>query len=118
MSEQFCTRVGNNIKKYRKEADLTLKQLGERVSLSEATIQKYENGNIKTIDTELLKKISDALGVEPNDLTEWGSKEEYRAYREAKDGEDEANIIKMYSQLTRKHKKAVRNLLKNLLECQ
>ena len=56
MSEQFCTRVGNNIKKYRKEADLTLKQLGERVSLSEATIQKYENGNIKTIDTELLKK--------------------------------------------------------------
>ncbi len=117
MSSQFCTRVGNNIKKYRKEKDLTLKELADRVSLTEATVQKYEAGNIKKIDVEMLKKLSDALGVLPENLTEW-DKEEYQKYREAKQGTQEAKIIKMYSQLTFGHKKAVRSLMESLLECQ
>lgn len=71
MSEQFCLKVGNNIKKYRKEADITLKQLAQKIELTEATIQKYEAGKIKSIDTELLKKIADALNVAPEKLTGW-----------------------------------------------
>lgn len=117
MSSQFCTRVGNNIKKYRTEKDLTLKEIGEKVGLTEATVQKYESGNIKKIDVEMLKKLSDALGVLPENLTEW-DKEEYQKYRETKQGSQEAKIIKMYSQLTFGHKKAVRTLMESLLECQ
>jgi len=117
VSSQFCVRVGNNIKKYRKEKDLTLKEIADRVGLTEATVQKYEAGNIKKIDVEMLKKLSDALGVLPENLTEW-EKEEYQKYREAKQGTQEAKIIKMYSQLTFGHKKAVRSLMENLLECQ
>lgn len=117
MSSQFCTRVGSNIKKYRKEKDLTLKELADRVGLTEATVQKYEAGNIKKIDVEMLKKLSDALGVLPENLTEW-DKEEYQKYREIKQGTQEAKVIKMYSQLTFGHKKAVRSLIENLLECQ
>lgn len=117
MSSQFCIRVGNNIKKYRKEKDMTLKELAEKIDLTEATVQKYEAGNIKKIDVEMLKKISDALGVLPENLTEW-EKEEYAKYREVKQGQQEAKIIKMYSQLNPSHKKAVRNLIENLLECQ
>ena len=117
MSEQFCIRVGNNIKKYRKEKDMTLKELAEKVELTEATVQKYETGNIKKIDVVLLKKISDALGVLPENLTEWDS-EEYQKYRESKQGAQEAKIVKMYSQLNFGHKKAVRALMENLLECQ
>lgn len=117
MSSQFCTRVGNNIKKYRKEKDMTLKELADRVGLTEATVQKYEAGNIKKIDVEMLKKLSDALSVLPENLTEW-EKEEYQKYREAKQGIQEAKIIKMYNQLTFGHKKAVHSLIENLLECQ
>lgn len=117
MSSQFCTRVGNNIKKYRKEKDMTLKELAEKVELTEATIQKYEAGNIKKIDVEMLKKISDALEVLPENLTEW-DKEEYAKYRENNQGKREAKIIKMYSQLNHGHKKAVRNLIEDLLSCQ
>lgn len=117
MSSQFCTRVGNNIKKYRKEKDLTLKELADRVSLTEATVQKYEAGNIKKIGVEMLKKLSDALGVLPENLTEW-DKEEYQKYREIKQGSQEAKIIKLYSQLTFGHKKAVQSLMENLIECQ
>ena len=114
---QFTTRVGNNIKKYRKQKDWTLKELADKVGLTEATIQKYEAGNIKKIDVEMLKKLSDALDVLPENLTEWGEGE-YEKYREEKKGLQEAKLIKMYSQLTFGHKKAVRNLIESLLECQ
>ena len=39
-------------------------------------------------------------------------------YRSEQQGKDEANVIKMYSQLTHGHKKAVRVLIKELLNCQ
>lgn len=117
VSSQFCTRVGNNIKKYRKERGLTLKELAEKIDLTEATVQKYEAGNIKKIDVEMLKKISDALEVLPENLTEW-DKKEYEKYKEAKRGAQEARIIKLYSQLTFGHKKAVQTLMENLIECQ
>lgn len=96
---------------------MTLKELADKIGLTEATVQKYEAGNIKKIDVEMLKKLSDALGVLPENLTEW-DKEEYQKYRESKQGAQEAKIIKMYSQLTFGHKKAVRNLMESLLECQ
>ena len=67
MASQFCVRVGNNIKKYRKEAGIILKELGEKIGVTEATAQKYESGNIKKIDVEMLKKISDALGTTPEE---------------------------------------------------
>lgn len=117
MSSQFCERVGNNLKKYRKEKGLTLKELAETVELTEATVQKYEAGNIKKIDVETLKKFADALGVLPENITEW-DKDDYKKYREEKQGKQEAKIIKLYSQLTHGHKKAVRTLMENLLECQ
>lgn len=117
MSSQFCERVGNNLKKYRKEKGLTLKELAETVELTEATVQKYEAGNIKKIDVETLKKFADALGVLPENITEW-DKDDYKKYREERQGLQEAKIIKLYSQLTHGHKKAVRTLMENLLECQ
>lgn len=96
---------------------MTLKELADRIGLTEATVQKYEAGNIKKIDVEMLKKISDALEVLPERLTEW-DKGEYEKYREAKRGTEEGKVIKMYSQLTLGHKKAVQALMKSLLECQ
>ena len=76
-----------------------------------------EAGNIKKIDVETLKKFADALGVLPENITEW-DKDDYKKYREEKQGQQEAKIIKLYSQLTHGHKKAVRTLMENLLECQ
>lgn len=118
MSEQFCKRVGNNIKKYRTEAGMTLKELALKINLTEATVQKYERGNIRNVNAEMIKKMADALGINPEKIAGWDSPEICQDYDESKQGEDEANLIKMYSQLTRGHKKAVQNLAINLLECQ
>ena len=96
---------------------MTLKELADKVGLTEATIQKYEAGNIKKIDIEMLKKLADALDVIPESLTEWGDGE-YEKYREEKQGSQDAKLVKAYNQLTLGHKKAVRNLIDNLLKCQ
>lgn len=96
---------------------MTLKEVADKIGLTEATVQKYESGNIKKVDVEMLKKLADALGVLPENLTEW-DKEEYQKYREVKRGVEEAKVVKLYSQLTFGHKKAVRSLMESLIECQ
>lgn len=119
MGSEFCMRFGNNIKKYRKEKDLTLRELAEKIGLTEATVQKYEAGNIKKIDVEMLKKISDALGVAPEHLTEWDKNEDIRTtYYDKKQGTQEAKIIKMYNKLNKGHQQVVHSLMESLLECQ
>lgn len=117
VSIQFSTKVGSNIKKYRKEKGLTLKELAEKVNLTEATVQKYETGSIKTLDIIKLKTFSDALDIELENLTEW-KKELSEKTDYVEQGIQEAKIMKMYSKLTSGHKKAVQSLIENLLECQ
>lgn len=117
MSSQFCDRVANNIKKYRKEKDMTIKDVANRVGITEATMQKYEAGNIKKIDIEMLKKIADALSVRPESLTEW-DKGEYKKQHEENQGERYAYLIRKYNQLSDGHKKAVLSLIDSLIECQ
>lgn len=118
MSDQFRERVGRNINKYRTQAGLTLKELAEKVGVSEATMQKYEKGNIKTVGVDFISKLANALDVRPEKITGWDNPEEYAAYKEAKAAMDCESITEMYSQLTHGHKKAVRNLIRELLNCQ
>lgn len=117
MNAQFCARVGNNIKKYRKEKGLTLKELAEKVRLTEATVQKYEAGGIQTLDIVKMNNFADALDVELENLVPWKENSE-NSRIEPNQGRQEARIIKLYSQLTNGHKKAVQSLMENLIECQ
>lgn len=73
MASQFKYRVGLNIRKYRLESEQTLRQIADKVGVTEATMQKYEAGNINRVDIEMLKSIADAIGCTPNDLTGWES---------------------------------------------
>lgn len=55
-------KIGQNIKKYRKEKKLTQPELGSLIGKSESSIRKYESENvIPSID--ILKSISEALDV-------------------------------------------------------
>ncbi|GAA4399898.1 hypothetical protein GCM10023187_12450 [Nibrella viscosa] len=61
MSET-AKRVGEAIRKARKEKGLTQKEVGRRLGITESTFNGYESGRQNlTIDT--LQKIADALGV-------------------------------------------------------
>lgn len=70
-------RLGNNLRRWRKIRDLTLKEMAEKVNLSWGTYQKYETGQIKHVDTDKVNTFAKALDVSPQDLLEWNDEQPY-----------------------------------------
>ena len=68
---KFNEEVGRRIKLARNDAQLSLKELGNLVGLSDATVQRYEAGKIKGVDINLLQRIADALHVTTAYLMGW-----------------------------------------------
>lgn len=60
-------KVGEKIKKLRKQHGLTLVQLGELINLKKSTVSKYENGEIN-IPSDKLEKIARVLDTSPQYL--------------------------------------------------
>lgn len=59
------------ISQRRKELGLTLWQIASAVGVSEATVQRWESGNIKTLKHENLIKLADVLKLTPAALMGW-----------------------------------------------
>ncbi len=55
------------MRKLRKDAGMTQKQLGEKVLVSESMINQIENGK-KGVSRDLLKDIAEVLGVPAREL--------------------------------------------------
>lgn len=68
---QYNRRVGSRIKEMRKSRKMTLKELGEHIGLSESNTKRYEDGQIKTVGIDIIKKIALALDVPASYLTGW-----------------------------------------------
>lgn len=69
--ENFNQIVGRRIRESRKNIKMSMKELGDKVGLSEGNIQRYEMGKIKGVDINLIKKISEILNVSPKYLMGW-----------------------------------------------
>ena len=67
MNGEILSMIGENIKKYRKNSNLTQKQLAEKIGVTVVTIQNYENSR-REPNLIALNKIATALGVTINDL--------------------------------------------------
>lgn len=59
-----------NLKQRRLELGLTMLEVAERVGVSEATISRYESGNIRNMRRERIAKYARALQVSPADFLE------------------------------------------------
>ncbi|EPY2302240.1 MerR family transcriptional regulator [Clostridium sporogenes] len=59
--------IGENIRRVRKSKGLTMKQLGEKINMSEQAISQYER-NLRTPNTKLLFKIANILEIPPENL--------------------------------------------------
>lgn len=64
-------KLGNNLRYYRKLRDMTLKEMAAKVDLSWGTYQKYETGQIKHVDIDIVKSCAKALDVSPSVLLGW-----------------------------------------------
>lgn len=57
-----------NIRKIRRERDITQEELSEKTGISRATISALEQGSVSNTTANTLVKIADALGVSIRDL--------------------------------------------------
>ena len=71
---EFNKTIGLRIKEARNNKQLSLKELGLKVGLSEGTMQRYETGQIKNVDINLLKKISEVLDCSQSYIMGWDAK--------------------------------------------
>ena len=60
--------ISSVLKAKRKELGLTLAQIAEKIGVTEATVQRWESGNIKSLRHERIAKLADILGVTPSVL--------------------------------------------------
>lgn len=71
---------GNRIKSRRKEKDLNQKELAKLLDLNASTVNAYENGRIKKVNTTNLKKLAQALGTTSDFLIGLSDEPEPNAY--------------------------------------
>ncbi|GAA6817921.1 helix-turn-helix transcriptional regulator [Helicobacter pylori] len=59
------------MKQSREKQGITLAELGKRIGKTEATVQRYESGNIKNLKNDTIENIANALNVNPAYLMGW-----------------------------------------------
>lgn len=63
--------MGERIKMLRKEHNLTQEELGAKIGVQKAAIQKYEKGTVKNIKRDSLIKLATCLDTTPEYLLGW-----------------------------------------------
>ena len=58
-------KTGEKIKRLRKEKNLTQEQLGDLIGVKKAAINKYETGIVVNLKNKTIKKLAEALDVNP-----------------------------------------------------
>ena len=77
------------IKKRRLDLGLTMEELGKKIGVSKATIQRYESGEIKNVRRDKIAKLADALETTPAYLMGWeDEKKEEKHFLLIDDGEE------------------------------
>lgn len=59
------------MKQSREKQGMTLAELGRKIGKTEATVQRYESGNIKNLKNDTIENIATALNVNPAYLMGW-----------------------------------------------
>ena len=71
MMDRYNKEFGNRMYNARKAKGLTMKELGKIVGLHESTINRYERGEIKSLDIEKAKEFAKALDISEAYLMGW-----------------------------------------------
>lgn len=98
--------IGNRIRKYREESNMTQKQLAERIGVSNSRVSNWEQG-LNRPDADILAAVCVALDVSPSlllgirvtgdELTEQ-ERRVLKAYREKEDVRQAVHILLGISQ--------------------
>lgn len=105
---------GKKIHEARKNAGLTLEELGKRVGVSKATIKRYETGEISNIPSDRIESIAQATGVSESFIMGW-------EHLKSENAEFHASVLKDFEllEMIRKYKSlspSGQQLVKNMID--
>jgi transcriptional regulator with XRE-family HTH domain len=69
----MCNTIGKKIKELRTLANMSQDELGRRVGVQRAAINKYEKGTVTNIPLHTIERIANTFDVSPNYLVGWDS---------------------------------------------
>lgn len=108
---EYNKRVGINIRTFRTNNNLTLKEVASRIGIEIGTLQKYETGKIKRVSVEMLNRIANALEVDPRQLTGWQSEEDEKKAHDKRIAERESKWINKYHNLSFENQKKINDYI-------
>ena len=74
--EVNALEIGKRIKMLRNSAGITQDELGEKLGVKKAAIQKYESGSIINLKIETIKKLAEIFEVTPAYIMGWDKLDE------------------------------------------
>ena len=93
--------MGERIKELRIAKGYTQEELGKKLGLKKAAIQKYENGDVENIKRSKIKLLADVLGVTPSYIMGWEEPNTTLKYQPREEiTEDEKKLIFNYRKLS------------------
>lgn len=113
---------GEKIKHLRLLAGLSQEELGRRVGVQRAAINKYEKGTVENIPIKTIEKIASVLDVSPTYLVGWSESDpshlswEVRVLRGVKHfyGGEAIDLLESFTQLNSKGKRRANQYLDEL----
>ena len=107
---------GKNILEARKNAGLTMEELGKMVGVSRATIKRYESGEIANIPDDKIEKIAKATKVSEAFLMGWDTLKKENAAFHARILKDAAlqELIKDFLMLDKADQELIKNMIQSL----
>ena len=102
--------VNQKIRILRKEKNMTISNLAEKVGIYQSLLTRYETGVISYVPIELINKLADALGCKASDLVEGDERYTQKKKRHPVNQQitsDEFELISNYRKLPNEMKSIV-----------
>ena len=102
--------IGERLKDLRLANGFTLKEVADRIGVSEGTVQRYESDYIKVIPYDSITGLADLYDVEPGYIMGW-VKVEPKDLMFATPTPEEYSVLNAYRRASADRKDAIRLLL-------
>lgn len=124
-NKKECFKLGSpgeRIKELRKIANLSQEELGRRVGLQRAAINKYERGLVTNIPLSVIEKLARVLDVSPTYIVGWDDSGTNPLSTEVKIlqgvrqfyGDDVIDLMESYSELSTLGKRRVQSYVEDM----
>jgi len=102
--------MADKIKKLRNAKGYTQEELGKKLGVKKAAIQKYEKGTVENLKRSTIKLLADALDTTPSYLMGW------EEFDERFDSSELSKEVKLIEDIQKLYGKGAVELLNNYLE--